>query len=189
MKIPSTIRELPINPNKFISNIKSLIVASKDLKNVKRYFIDLSKTLSSLTVCTIDGSNEVMFAKTAVELDADIITIMLPELLQSNNTNIYLRLHTANVYVANFLLGQRTKKLFLFVKKTKMLLRIIIPPVWVGLTLYPFITAGGLNNIELSTNFLYFIMNIFVIPALLFKWLPRIIGMVIKTILLRGLEI
>ena len=171
-----------------IAIVKWVVQTSKELKNVKRYLNDLLKNPHSLNVCTIDGSSQVMLAKTTVELDADIITIMLPELLQSNNKNIYLQLHTANIYTANFLLGHSAKKLFLFIKKMKMLFRIIIPPFWVGLTLYPFITAGGLNNMELLSNFLYFIMNTFVIPALLFKWLPNMIGIVLRKILLRNFD-
>ena len=172
-----------------LHNIRSFIEAVKDVRSIRRIFRYLLQNQRSLNVCTINGLKDTMLAKTTIELDADVITIILPEVLKLNSKDVYLQLHEANIYIANFLFSYPIKKYFSFIKKTKILLRTITPSLWVVLSLYPFIASDGLNNLDESYNLLYLIMNTFGIPTVLFRSVPKLIGIVVRKTLLRDLHI
>ena len=172
-----------------IRNIRSFVKALKDIKSITNLLRYLLKDTRSLNVYTVNELKNSILAKTTIELDADIITIVQPEILQANNRDICLRLHTANIYIANFLFLYPIQQLFSIVKKMKALLRTITPLLWVGLTLYPFIASGRINNIEESFNLLYIVMNTFGIPIILFKTMPRLTVLIIRKVLLRDFKI
>ena len=119
-----------------------------------------------------------ILARTTIELDADIITIIPPELLLLLNTkevNFLFSLHSANIRLANYLFLYSIMRIFVIVKLTKNIFRILSIPVWIAFTIFIFPKGVGLFY-----QFIFSIINFIGVPALLFKLVPKIMGYIIR---------
>jgi hypothetical protein len=117
-----------------------------------------------------------IMARTALELDADILTIIPPELLLQNTDEIkfLMNLHTTNVSLANYLFLYPLTKIFVAVKLVKNMLRILFIPIWIILSLIIFPKS-------IITDYIFLVINFLGVPVLLFKLVPKVIGLVVRS--------
>jgi hypothetical protein len=117
-----------------------------------------------------------ILARTALELDADIITIIPPELLsqKADEISFLMNLHTTNVILANYLFLYPLTKIFAAVKLTKNLLRILSIPLWIALSAIIF-------SKSITTDYVLLVINFLGVPALLYKLVPKIISLLVRS--------
>ena len=154
---------------------------TKVRKVLQRY-----SNLRSLNVFTIimDVSaqhfrQDYILARTSLELDADIITIIPPELLSQNADEIgfLMNLHTINVSLASYLFLYPLTKIFAAVKLIKNILKILSIPLWIILSLIIFPKSIITDYVF---DYVFLVINFLGVPALLFKLVPKVIGLVVR---------
>jgi hypothetical protein len=147
---------------------------------VLRRYHDI-RSVNVFTIIKDDASynqkNNKTLARTTIELDADIITIIPPELLllNTNELDFLFSLHSANIRLTNYLFLYPITKIFVVVKLTKNILRILSVPLWIAFSIFIFP-----NKLELFYQYLFSIINFIGIPSLLFRLVPKIIGYIIR---------
>lgn len=164
----------------------------KDPKSLAKVFTKITKIrkvlqryqdIHSLNIFTIlmgvsagDPPQDYIIARTALELDADIITIIPPELLlNTNETEFLMDLHSANVHLANYLFLYPLTRIFLAVKLIKNILRIISIPLWIVLSIIIFP--------KVITDYIFSVINFLGIPILLFRLVPKVTGLVVRKLI------
>jgi hypothetical protein len=160
------------------SLIKIFTKITKIRKVLRRYH-DI-RSVNVLTIIKDDASynqnNNKILARTTIELDADIITIIPPELLLTTNEAAFLfSLHRANIHLANYLFLYPITKIFVVVKLTKNILRILSVPLWIAFSIFIFPKA-----LFTDYNYIFSIINFIGVPALLIRLVPKIIGYIIR---------
>jgi hypothetical protein len=157
------------------SLIKIFTKITKIRKVLRRYHDIRSVNVFTIIMDTLQRNNIV--ARTTIELDADIITIIPPKLLliNTNEADFLFSLHSANIRLANYLFLYPITKIFVVVKLTKHILRILSVPLWIAFSI--FIFPKGLFT---DYNYAFSIINFIGIPALLFRLVPKIIGYIIR---------
>jgi hypothetical protein len=162
---------------------KSLIkIFSKiaKIKKVLRRYHDI-RLVNVFTIIKDDAShnqkNNKILARTTIELDADIITIIPPELLlqNTNETSFLFSLHSANIHLANYLFLYPIMRIFVIVKLAKYILRILSIPLWIAFSIFIFPKGVGVFY-----EYIFSIVNFIGIPALLFRLVPKIMSYIIK---------
>lgn len=155
----------------------------KSLRNMFRNILKISKLLEryqdlrAINICTSDKLQNKTLARTTIELDADVLTIIDPQLLNSNSVNIFMNLHSANVRLANYLFVYRLVKTFAVIKVIKNFARIISIPLWI------IINGTILPSKILSADYQYLFMvfSLIGMPAILYKFIiPKIMAFVIR---------
>jgi hypothetical protein len=147
------------------------------IKKVLRRYHDI-RSVNVFTIIKDDASHNQknkILARTTIELDADIITIIPPELLlNTNETDFIFSLHSANIHLANYLFLYPITKIFVVVKLIKNILRILSVPLWIAFSIFIFPKGAGLYE------YIFSIINFIGVPALLFRLVPKIMGYVIR---------
>jgi hypothetical protein len=150
------------------------------IKKVLRRYHDI-RSVNVFTIIKDDVShnqkNNKILARTTIELDADIITIVPPELLlvNTNEADFLFSLHSANIHLANYLFLYPITKIFVVVKLTKNVLRILSVPLWIAFSIFIFP-----KEVAAFYQYIFSIINFIGIPALLFRLVPKIMGHVIR---------
>jgi hypothetical protein len=170
-------------------------ISLKDFSKIKTTAQGLFQDLRTMNVITVYSSKKIEVARTTIELDADIVTIIGLEIQQYTNVTktLLTHLHIYNTYLANHLFALKIKKFFLNIKSTVNIVRLISVPVWVIPNLLS--TVSTLPSFSILTddpNIMFVLglelFNVIGVPALLLKFIPRIIGYIIRhTILSRSL--
>ena len=120
---------------------------------------------------------------------------MQPELIGISTKNGLLNLHSINVLLANYIFMYRVSKFFSIIKTMTNMTRITSILLWIISTAIPFyssqqsVLSASLNNLNLFYTVLYPILNFIGIPALLFKFIPKIIGYIIRYRILQNLHV
>ncbi len=121
-------------PKKDISKqINSII---KSMTNIRKIARSIFQTAHVLNVDTEDGYREIVFARTRIELDADILTILRPDFLKIGTVNHLLVLHSLNVNLANNLFRFRLYSLFSSIINLINIARIFVISIWYSKSLY-----------------------------------------------------
>jgi hypothetical protein len=175
---------------------KSISDAIKNITRIRKIAQHLFQDMRAVNIYTIYGlkKNSVV-ARTAIELDADIITIIQPEFVKINTKNALLTLHSINVFLVNYVFMYRINKFFSIIKTLTNLTRIASILLWIVFTAIPFyssnqsILSAPVNNLNLYYTALYSIFNFIGIPGLLLKFIPKAIGYTIRYKILQDLHI
>ncbi len=121
---------------KEIPNHKQLISIINNMIRILRTARSIFRNAHVLNIDTEDGFSEIIFARTRIELDADILTILRPDFLKISRVNSFLVLHNLNVNVANNLFTRRLYNLFTSIKTLINTARIVAILVWLSISLY-----------------------------------------------------
>jgi hypothetical protein len=134
----------------------------------------------AITVDTEDGFRDIVFARTRVELDGDIITMMTPDVLKTKGIYILMSLHQLNVSLANEFIRSTIHEYFLSIKNLINMIRIISSGIWVSLNAYAFWAhfEEALRNSDWHV-IAFFLLDIVGGPYLLIKYLPKLFGYIL----------
>lgn len=158
----------------FIRDIKSLSRLSAKIQRIKKVLKRYRyEDLRSINVFTIDAYQNRILARTTIELDADIITIIPQELLNMNQTNPFLRLHSANVSLANYLFLYPITQILIIIKILKNIIRVLAIPLWIIFSMIIF-------REKVLNEYFFTILNFVGIPAILFRFIPKITEYIIR---------
>ena len=149
-------RHQPILSWSSVRDIKSLVrlpVKIQKIEEVLKRYHDLR----SVNLFTVDAFQNKILARTTIELDADIITIIPPELLIMNQPDLLMKLHSANICLANYLFLYPMTKIFVIVKTMKNILRVMSIPLWIVVSMIIFPSKIILND------YLFTIINFVVV--------------------------
>jgi hypothetical protein len=144
-------------------------------------------------IYTLDGINNKVIARTKIELDADIMTI-LPTYKLDRKVAIFLRIHSCNIYLANQLLSYRIKKFCHNIRMINNLARIGTASI----PFFPYLSpeiSKNILNIGTSPQDIYVILTPIIsyllwrfapkilwrfAPKILWRFAPKIVGRLIK---------
>lgn len=145
-----------------------------------------------MNVNATDGLRDIVFARTTIELDADIVTIIRPELTayMNNQKNIYLLLlHSYNLYLANHVFLHRINKFSSMLKTLTNTVKVISASIWLIPNLsYLLISSNHLFTGDL-VGILVQIINLIGIPATLVWFIPKIVRYIVKYHVMRILQL
>jgi hypothetical protein len=146
------------------------------LKKVLQRYQDI-RSVNVFTIIMDTPQKNKILARTTIELDADIITIVPPELLllNTNEIDFLFSLHSANIRLANYLFLYPIMKIFVVVKLTKNILRILSIPLWIAFSIFIFPKGIGIFY-----EYIFSIINFIGVPALLFRFVPKVMGYIIR---------
>jgi hypothetical protein len=170
-------------------NAESLLETIRNMTKIRKIAERLFRELRSVNVYTIQASNNNVMARTTVELDADIITIMPRQLSEAKINNNWLKLHRINVLLANYLFVYRMKKFVSLLKVMTNLARITSIALWlvsIATALLPAILS--LNNLNIIYKIMYSVFIFLGGPTLLMKFMPKVLGYVIRHTILKNLQ-
>lgn len=174
-----------------IQNRKTVLIGLRNLNKIKKDAQSLFHELRRMNVYTIDEFKENILARTIIELDADIVTILTPEFSDMDKRRcVLMYLHNCNVYLANQLFARSIDKFFLKIRTIVNLVRIVSVALWLMPNLLSNSSIllsfdNGINPIIMIVQ----LINLIGIPILLFKFTPKIIGYIIRYKLLSGLHL
>ena len=158
------------------SLIKIFTKITKIKKVLRRYQYIRSVNVFTIIKDASHNQKNKILARTTIELDADIITIIPPELLlNTNEIDFLFSLHSANIRLANYLFLYPIMKIFVVIKLTKNILRILSIPLWIAFSISIFPKGLGLFY-----EYIFSIINFIGVPTLLFILVPKIIGYIIR---------
>lgn len=158
----------------------------KDIKSLGKLFRNILKIskgleryrdLRAVNIFTFDKFQNKILARTTIELDADIITIINPELLNTTSVDIFMNLHRANVRLANYLFLYPLTKSFAAIKTIKNIARIISIPLWIIIFNSAILPSKIISN---DYNYLFMIFSFIGIPAILYNFIPKIMAFIIR---------
>jgi hypothetical protein len=132
------------------------------------------------------GSDNDFLARTPIELDADIVTIIPQHLLNLSQREVFVNLHKTNVTLANYLYLYPVIRVFKFIQYFKSLIRIASVPAWIILSVIFFPQSLNSSPDKYLYYSIYSIVNFLGIPALLLKFIPKVIGYIIKREMMRS---
>jgi hypothetical protein len=179
-----------LNKRKETWNAKSILMAIKNITKIRKIAERLFQDLRSVSVYTIHASKNNAMARTTVELDADIITIIAPELLEVKIKNNWLKLHSINVVLANYLFVYRMKKFVSVLKAMTNLARIASVVLWIVSTAIALLSGilSPVNDLNPIYRVIISVFNFVGVPTLLVKFIPKILGYVIRHTVLKKLH-
>jgi hypothetical protein len=173
---------------KEIHNHKQLIGIINNMLRTLRTARSIFRNAHVLNIDTEDGFREIIFARTRIELDADILTILRPDFLKISRVNSFLVLHNLNVNLANNLFRRRLYNLFASIKNLINTARIVAVLVWLSISLYALsdtytkvihnIVNGNIDT-ESYVQLIVLILDLVGGPYVLLRFLPNIIGRII----------
>jgi hypothetical protein len=178
---------------KEIPNHKQLIGIINNMIRILRTARSIFRHAHVLNIDTEDGFRDIIFARTRIELDADILTILSPDFLIISRANSFLVLHNLNVNLANNLFRRRLYNLFNSIKNLIDTARIVAILVWLSISLYALsgtftevirnIVNGNIVNGNIDTQsyvqLIVLILDLVGGPYVLLRFLPNIIGRII----------
>ena len=152
-----------------ITKVRKILQRYSNIRSVNVFTIFIDVSSSHL-------KQDYILARTTLELDADIITIIPPELLLLNadQINFLINLHSINVSLANYLFLYPLTKIFTTVKLIKNISGILSIPLWIVLTII-------ILPKDILTNYIFSIINFLGIPALLFRLVPKAVGLLVRS--------
>ena len=105
----------------------------KVLTNIRkiRKVIERYQNLRAIDMFTVDVFQNKILARTTVELDADILTIVHPDLLNVNQKDIFTNIHRANVRLTNYLFLYPLKRIFTVIKSLVNIARLVSMSLWI----------------------------------------------------------
>lgn len=157
-----------------IKSVVRLITSIQGIKKIlKRY-----EKLRSINVFTIDGYQNRIVARTTIELDADVITIIPPELVGIDQAHFCIRLHNSNIRLANHLFILPINRIFMIINSTKNILRVVSISFWIFFSIILFPPKLIFND------YLFLIFNFVGAPTMIFMSMPKILGYIIRKKLL-----
>ena len=112
-------------------------------------------------------------ARTTIELDADIITIIPKDLLIDNNSNnhkLLLNLHKCNIHLSNYLFLYPLFRIIIAIKTVKYALSLLPAPIYV--ILYSILSGKTISESTLY-ELIAFITSSICIPAILFRVISK----------------
>jgi hypothetical protein len=164
-----------MKPINIINNITNILETARDI----------FRNAHVLNIDTEDGFREIIFARTRIELDADILTILKPDFLKIRRLNSFLALHNLNVNLANNIFRRRLYDLFSSIKNLINMARIVAVLVWLSISLYALsgtyievihnIVNGNIDT-ESFIGFIVLILDLIGGPYILMRLLPNLIG-------------
>jgi hypothetical protein len=170
---------------KEIFSYMKLINIINNITNVLQTARSIFRNAHVLNIDTEDGFREIVFARTRIELDADILTILRPDFLKVSRVNTFLVLHNLNVNLANNLFRRRLYNLFTSIKTLINMARIVAVLVWLSISLYALsgtyievihnIVNGNIDT-ESYIGFIVLILDLIGGPYILMRLLPNLIG-------------
>jgi hypothetical protein len=173
---------------KDIYNYKQLVNIINNMRRILQTARSIFCNAHALNIDTEDGFREIIFARTRIELDADILTILRPDFLKISRVNSFLVLHNLNVNLVNILFRRRLYNLFTSIKNLINTARIIAILAWLSISLYALsdtytevihnIVNGNIDT-ELYMGFIVLILDLVGGPYVLVRFLPNIIGRII----------
>ena len=173
---------------KEIPNHKQLISIINNMIRILRTARSIFRNAHVLNIDTEDGFREIIFARTRIELDADILTILRPDFLKISRVNSFLVLHNLNVNVANNLFTRRLYNLFTSIKTLINTARIVAILVWLSISLYALsgvyievihnIVTGNIDT-ESFIQIIVLLLDLVGGPYILMRFLPNLIGRII----------
>jgi hypothetical protein len=170
---------------KEISDYRQLISTINNITSILQTARSIFHNAHVLNIDTEDGFREIIFARTRIELDADILTILRPDFLKISRVNSFLVLHNLNVNLANNLFRRRLYNLFTSIKNLINTARIAAVLVWLSMSLY---TLSGTyievihnivnGNIDTQSviQLIVLILDLIGGPYILWRFLPNLIG-------------
>jgi hypothetical protein len=181
-------KHLSFNLISILTNLKSLrnklniILKLKEIKKVLEQYqnlkaVDMYTNIKSRKKVDND-SNNIIIARTTIELDADIITIISKDLLLENNSNNInnqlLSLHKSNVYLSNYLFLYPLFRIVIAVKTVKYVTSLLPAPITapVYTISYPSL-IGPIPSPPTPEFYIPFILGSIGIPAILFKVISK----------------
>jgi len=170
---------------KEISNYRQLISIINNITRILQTARSIFRNAHVLNIDTEDGFREIIYARTRIELDADILTILRQDFLKISRANSFLVLHNLNVNLANNLLRRRLYNLFSSIKNLINMLRIVAILVWLSISLFALsgtyvevinnIVNGNINT-ESLIQLIVLILDLIGGPYVLMRFLPNLIG-------------
>jgi hypothetical protein len=159
----------------------------KGLKNI----VDFFKEPRSITAYTVNQFNGEIIARTTVELDADIITVLPLNILENNNLAILLSLHGYNILLVNKLFEAQIKHFFAdLVVITNVIRGVSLVPSAVSVISFLLSSVHGLSHgsilpaviTTMSPLFYKYAPKIIFryLPNFAFRFVPRIVGHFMK---------
>ena len=94
--------QVSILPRLRLRDVKHI---GKIIKSVRKiaHLVEHYQDLRAVNLFTFDNFQDKILARTTIELDADIVTIIQPELFNTNNIDNFTKLHSGNTILANYL--------------------------------------------------------------------------------------
>jgi hypothetical protein len=119
--------------------------------------VNFLKDLRTMNIYTIERFSSKVFARTTIELDADIITLVSNDILDNKVLSMLAGLHRSNVQFVNQLFEYQMKKLCQTLKVLRSIIRIAsLTPF--GVSLIPFsssilhgLSQGSFQPVVIST--------------------------------------
>ena len=172
-------------PKKEISHYRQLISTINNITSILQTARSIFHNAHVLNIDTEDRFREIIFARTRIELDADILTILRPDFLKISRVNSFLVLHNLNVNLANNLFRRRLYNLFASIKNLINTARIAAVLVWLSISLYALsgtyievihnIVNGNIDTQSLI-HLILLILDLIGGPYILWRFLPNLIG-------------
>jgi hypothetical protein len=173
--------ETQSNSIKEDSNILIKSIGSmKELEDLTSLVRDPRK----IDIYTIDAVANIAIARTIIELDSDVITVLQEDLLDNVRLPTFLNFHQYNVFLVNQLFESRIKMItYYLVSLNKVLKFASVLPLVISL-ISPLLNMSSLPPalpaiiIGVATPFLYKY-----IPRIIFRYMPKVIMQVAPSIL------
>jgi hypothetical protein len=113
---------------------KYMLKGIKDIKRINVIAHSIFQELRKVDVYTIDEMTQTVFARTTIELDADIVTLVRPGLFghDVSQKNILLAyIHRCNVHLVIYLFMYRFNEFFLKIEGVLNIVRVISVLLWI----------------------------------------------------------
>lgn len=174
-------------------DLRNSFSAIIDTAKVKKRVENLFGSLIMNIILTIDGYNQIGFARTLVQYHSNFLTIIQPNYIDDNIKLFLLQIHSCNVYAVNRMLRYRLEKIISNVQLGIKFIKLISPLVWVAsnilllistsmsITLHviSLISPHAFSNGNDFTNYLLVVIPIFDLlggSSLLYWILPKALG-------------
>lgn len=170
------------------SEIKLLRLEVTKYKNLFHNLEEVLKDLHQMNICSIEGSTGNTFAKSILGFKGDVLLITSPEILTKRNFGSLIQLHFWNVKYANEFVQLSLSRFVSFIKKIKGILRGLLTLISIFPSIGLSVTLVQNDSPDAFSKLLYYLIPV-VVPALVYKFLPRlIIRYVIPLILKRSVK-
>lgn len=170
-----TAKKTPSQNSNMLSKLFSLGRISDGIK--------LFRDIRALNIYTVDSVTGSAIARTTIELDADIITIVAPGVENLNVGKVMLVIHRYNAQLGNVFLNNRLVDFFSAIQEFLRALRLAVLVIGYSMnaislySLFNSASSSSASDLLSSHNFIsYAVQAVFLfLPALLYKYAPRIV--------------
>ena len=185
-KLEDAIKQFDQSKEKWKGDIGSHIkFVFSEIKNIAKERDQIENMIKGIHVMhVLSYYDNKIAARTTIELDGDIVTIISPDL--KNNKKLLMDLHSCNVQYANYVFQQKVGRLFLYLQRLIGLAKVIITPIYFGSFVY--VHVQYLSDADLVPTILS-ILHIIGGPALMWRFaVPRVLRYIIRKKILGFLE-